>query len=143
MFLTSQWREVEKKNNTESYRTKVKKYPNTVLATEANRRIADSEYAFFQTARIGTKEAVMGFIKSHASSKRIPIARAYLEYLQEVNPSNIASARKFIDSSPDNPFARIAEVQFPLMYLQAIEASPYLNPDIEIVGVDFTGSVWE
>ena len=133
LLLTNRWAKATKKNDTKSYQKIAEKYPTLILATEANRRIANSEYAFFQTARIGTKDAVKGFIKSHASSERIPIASAFLEYLKDVKLDNFGSARKFITSSPNNPFVQIVKAEFPLLYLQGLGASPYVE-SIEVVG---------
>ncbi len=126
------WALKTKKNDAKSYKKIIKKYPNTFLAEEANRWLTNSEYAFFQTARIGSEKAVREFIKFHSSSERIPIAKAYLDYLDKVKWDNIKSARKFINSSPDNPFAHITKVRFPLIYLQDVGARVWMK-EFEVI----------
>jgi ankyrin repeat protein len=126
----SDWVKAEKKNTNESYREFIRKHPNSAYVAEARKWLEDPEHAFLQTCRIGTEEAVQGFLKSHSASPRVGILQHYLVFLKEVSPDKLDSAKKFIQAHADSPFVPIARAYFPILYLRAVQAKVGMQIDI-------------
>lgn len=112
------WLSVANENTREAYERFIEKYPNAEEAQEARKRIGDPDYAFLATCRIGTHKAFEGFLGSYPSTSYGSAARAYLEFLKETRPGDLKSYKQFAVRHPNHPFAALAKVSVPVLWLK-------------------------
>lgn len=114
------WSSVTTQNTRDGYEKFIKEYPNSEFTKEALKRVDDPDYAFLATCRIGTQEALEGYLISYPSSDYASMGRAYVEFLKETTPRDIKSYKQFITQHPNHPFVTEAKIATPLMWLKEI-----------------------
>lgn len=125
------WADAEKRNSLASYRNYLKKNSSGEHRAEAQRRSEDSNYAFWITCKIGTVDAIDGFLASNDSGNRSVLLKQFRDYL--VATSSQDNLTKFLGQPQSTPFVAIARARRPDTFLSAVKATVGVHVVIESV----------
>ena len=116
--LFGSWSSVTSQNTRAGYERFISEYPDSELAKEARKRIEDPDYTFLTTCRIGTPNALEGYLVSYPSSDYAPMVSAYAEFLKETTPGSLKLYKQFVAQHPNHLFVTEAKIATPLLWLK-------------------------